>query len=102
MAAAILGIAAPGRIAPLLELVQDRDEIGGVEMQLPTQRLLRELAAIAKLDQSRDVARSDSERLQRLGEAVHRDPAQLDHQQRRPSLGNARSGALSRVLCHTQ
>src|SRR5881398_769700 len=101
MAAAILGIAAPRRVAPLLELVEDRDEVGGIEMQLPAKRLLRELPTVAKLDQSRDVAWPDSERLERLGEAVHRDPAQLDHQQRRPLLGDAGRRALSRVLWHT-
>src|SRR5438034_4019704 len=69
-------------------------------MQLPTQGLWREFATVAKPDQGRDVARSDSERLQRLGEAVHRDPAQLDHQQRRPLLGDPWRGALSRVFWH--
>src|SRR5213079_117206 len=101
VSAAILGIAAPRRVAPLLELVEDRDEIGGIEMQLPAQRLLCELSTVAKLDQSRHVAGTDPERLQRLGEAVHRDPAQLDHQQRRPLLGDARRRGPPRVLWHT-
>ena len=100
MSATILGIAAPRREASLLQLVEDRDEIGGIEMQLATQRLLRELSMVAKLDQSRDVARTDSERLQRLGEAVHRDPAQFDHQQHRPLLGDAGPVGLSRLRCH--
>src|SRR5438094_62363 len=70
-------------------------------MQLPTQRLLRELPMVAKLDQRRDVARSDAERLQCLGEAVHCDPAQLDDQERGPLLGDPRRRALCRGFWHT-
>src|SRR3954453_10682795 len=69
-------------------------------MQLPAERLLRELAAVAKLDQRRHVARADPERLERLGEAVHRDAAELDHEEHRPLLGDAWRGRLSCVLWH--
>src|SRR4051794_22261623 len=100
--AAILRIAASLRVAPLLELVEDGDEVGGIQVQLATQSLLRELAAVAQFDQGRDVARADAERLERLCEAVHRDPAQLDHQEGGPSLGDAGGRGLFRVLWHAQ
>jgi hypothetical protein len=100
VAAPILRVAAPGRIAPGLELVEDRHQVGGVEMEPPAERLLRQLAMVAKLDQGRQVTGTDPVRLERLGEAVHRDPAELDHQQRRPSPRDAGRLVLDRVLWH--
>src|SRR3954454_7769498 len=100
VAAAILGIAAARGVATLLELIEDGDEVGGVEVQLTAERLLGDLPAVTKLDQRRDVPGTDPKRLERLGEAVGGDAAALDHQERRPLLGDAGRGALSCVLWH--
>jgi hypothetical protein len=48
--APILRIAAPGGEATLLELVQDRDEIRRINVKAAAERLLGELAVVAKLD----------------------------------------------------
>src|SRR4051794_26473335 len=59
MPAPVLGIAAASRVAALLELVQDRDEVRGIEVQLAAKGLLGELTAVAQLDQRGDMARAD-------------------------------------------
>jgi hypothetical protein len=97
---AVVGVAAAGRVAALLELVEDRHQVGRIEVQLSAEELLRKLAPVAQLDQRGDVSRPDPVGLKRLGEAVRRDPAQLDHQQCGPLPRDAGRRARRGVLRH--